>query len=74
MAALGPDRTTRWSLLCADRDRPDTYVAIVEFPDYEQAMANSDDPSTGVFLKELPEICRDAPEFRNLDVRVARPY
>jgi hypothetical protein len=73
-AAIGPKRTTRWSVLGTDRDRPRTYIAIVEFPSYEQAMANSDDPATGMFLKELNAICTVAPEFRNLDVEVARPY
>lgn len=44
-AGIGADRTTRWWILGADRDRSGTYLAIVEFPD-----------------------------FRNLDVRLARPY
>jgi hypothetical protein len=74
VTALGPDRTTRWSILGADRDRPETYVVIVEFPSYEQAMVNSEHPLTGVFLKELREICSGEPTFRNLDVRLARPY
>jgi hypothetical protein len=73
-ATIGADRTTRWSVLGADRDRPDTYVAIVEFPSHAAAMANSDHPATAAFLSELTAICLTKPEFRNLDVRLARPY
>src|SRR5919198_1483768 len=29
--AIGEGRTTRWSIMAADRDRPDTYLVIVEF-------------------------------------------
>jgi hypothetical protein len=52
-----------------DRDRPDTYVQIVEFPSYEDAMANSELPETATFAEQLRELC-DAPlVFRNLDVQ-----
>jgi quinol monooxygenase YgiN len=73
-ATIGADRTTRWSILGADRDRPDTYLAIVEFPSHEAAMANSDNPATAAFLSELTAICQTKPEFHNLDVLLARPY
>ena len=55
-------------------DADGRYVGIVEFPDYEQAMANSGHPATGEFLSELTKICEDEPTFRNLTVRRARPY
>lgn len=71
---IGPARTTRWSILAADRDAAGRYVGIVEFPDYEQAMANSGHPATGQFLTELTKICEAQPTFRNLTVRRARPY
>ena len=32
-----------------DRDRPDVYVQIVEFPSYQEAMANSSLPATAEF-------------------------
>jgi hypothetical protein len=73
-AAIGADRTTGWSILGADRDRPDTYVAIVEFPSHAAAMVNSENSATAEFLSELTAICLTKPEFRNLDVRLARPY
>ena len=34
-------RTAYRATLTADRDRPGTYVQIVEFPSYQEAMANS---------------------------------
>ena len=34
-------RTARRSTVTHDQDRPDTYILIVEFPSYEDAMANS---------------------------------
>lgn len=72
--AIGAARTTRWSILAADRDRPGRYLAVVEFPGHTEAMANSGHPATGRFLAELRAICDAEPEFRNLDVVQARPY
>jgi len=72
--SLGPARTTRWSILGADRDRPGRYVALVEFADHAAAMANSDEVATGTWFKELQAICTEEPTFRNLDVAVVRPY
>ena len=73
-AAIGAQRTVRWSILGADRDRPGHYVAVVEFPGYPEAMANSGHPATEAFLKELQSICAGEPQFRNLDVRSAQTY
>lgn len=73
-AAIGTQRAVRWSLLGADRDRPGRHVAVVEFPGYAEAMANSGHSATAAFLKELQSICRTEPEFRNLDARSVRAY
>ena len=62
-------RTVGRATLTADRDRPDTYVQIVEFPSYEDAMANSDLAETGEFAAKLARLCDGPPVFRNLDVR-----
>jgi hypothetical protein len=51
-----------------DRDRADTYVQIVEFPSYEDAMANSALPETSEFAAQLAQLCDVPPTFRNLDV------
>jgi hypothetical protein len=73
-AAIGAQRTVRWSILGADRDRPGRYVAVVEFPGYAEAMANSGHPATEAFGKELRSISISEPEFRNLDVPSAQTY
>ena len=51
------------------RDRPDTYVQIVEFPSYEEAMDNSRLSETSEFAGKLGKLCDPPPTFRNLDVR-----
>lgn len=61
-------RTATRATLCADRDRPGTYVQIVEFPSYEAAMANSNDPRTAKFAADLTKLAKGAPGFRNLDL------
>jgi hypothetical protein len=62
-------RTVYRSTFTTDRDRPDTYVQIVEFPSYEEAMTNSALPETGEFAEKLARLCDGPPVFRNLDVR-----
>jgi len=71
---LGENRPMRWSILAQDRDRPGTYVALVEFGSYPTAMANSAHPATGNWFAELSAISRTSPTFRNLDVTRVRPY
>jgi hypothetical protein len=61
-------RTATRGLQTRDRDRPNTYVQIVEFPSYEDAMANSELPETGEVAARLAELCDGPPTFRNLDV------
>jgi quinol monooxygenase YgiN len=51
-----------------DRDQPNTYVQIVEFPSYEEAMVNSNMPETREFAGRLEELCDGPRTFRNLDV------
>jgi hypothetical protein len=68
MAATEGRRRARRSLLTQDRDDPDTYVQVVEFPSYEEAMANSALPETSAFAQKLSALCSSGPSFRNLDV------
>jgi hypothetical protein len=51
-----------------DRERPDTYVQMVEFPSYEEAMANSALPETTAIAEKLSALCVSGPTFRNLDI------
>ena len=56
-------------VVTADRDRPNTYMTIAEFPSYEEAMENSSRPDTTEFAKRMAELCDGPPRFYNLDVR-----
>ena len=51
-----------------DRDAANTYVQIVEFPSYDDAMANSKLAETSEFASQLAALCDGPPTFRNLDV------
>jgi hypothetical protein len=62
-------RTAQRGTLTKDRDKPDTYVQIVEFPSYDEAMANSALPETASFADRLAKLCDGPMVFRNLDVR-----
>jgi quinol monooxygenase YgiN len=61
-------RTGTRGVEARDRDRPNAYVRIVEFPSYEAAMANSKLPETAEFAARMAELCDGPPTFRNLDV------
>ena len=61
-------RTATRASLCADRDNPGTYVHIVEFPSYEEAMANSNDPRTAEFAARMATMTAEGRKFRNLDL------
>ena len=61
-------RTATRGLQARDRDRANAYVQIVEFPSYEEAMANSELPETVEVAARLAELCDGPPTFRNLDV------
>lgn len=61
-------RTATRSLFVQDHDRPDTYLVIVEFPSYEEAMKNSALPETAAFAKKMDALCKGSSTFRNLDV------
>lgn len=60
-------RSTRLSISCRDRDRPDHYLTIVEFPSYEAAMENSNLPETGEFAERMAALCKGVAKFVNLD-------
>jgi hypothetical protein len=61
-------RSTTRSVRTKDRDRPNTYVQIVEFPSYEAAMENSSHPETAELADQLAKLSDSTPTFRNLDV------
>jgi quinol monooxygenase YgiN len=55
-------------MLTVDRERPNHYLNIVEFPSYEEAMQNSNRPETTEFAARLAELCESPPVFHNLDI------
>jgi hypothetical protein len=61
--------TASASTITEDRDRPGTYISIVEFPSYEKAMEQQSNPATSEFSASLAKVMSGAPRFRNLDVR-----
>ena len=65
----GGRRTAQRGTFTQDRERPNTYIQIVEFPSYEDAMANSDLPETAAFAERLSQLCDGPMLFRNLDVQ-----
>jgi hypothetical protein len=66
---IGTETTARWAVVTADRDRADTYLQVVAFPDFESAMRNSEHPVTTRFAKQMQEATEGEASFRNLDVR-----
>ncbi len=56
-----------------DRDRPNHYFTIVEFPSYEAAMEASARPETDAFAKEMAALCTSGPRYYNLDVQATVP-
>lgn len=56
------------STVTADKDRPNTYLNIVQFASYADAMANSQNPATGEFAEKMMALCDGPPRFYNLDV------
>lgn len=61
-------RTVVSERICRDRDQPDTYVVIVEFPSYEEAMTNNDLPETATISAGIAALADQPPTFRNLDL------
>ncbi|HVA10197.1 MAG TPA: hypothetical protein VNG12_26065 [Acidimicrobiales bacterium] len=62
-------RTAQRGTFTRDRDRSNVHVQIVEFPSFEDAMANSEIPETAALAKQLRELCDGPLVFRNLDVQ-----
>jgi hypothetical protein len=68
LESLREGGTATRGTLCADRDRPSTYLNVVEFASYESAMENSNRPETAQFAAKMMELCDGPPVFRNLEV------
>ncbi|GHE39182.1 hypothetical protein GCM10017673_47020 [Streptosporangium violaceochromogenes] len=62
------EHTATHTTLTRDHARPDHYVAIVQFPSYEEAMRNSRMPETGALARRMRDLCEGPPRFMDLDV------
>jgi hypothetical protein len=61
---MGPTRV----LVCADRDNAGSYLTMVEFASYEEAMKNNEDPATTEFAERMQALSDGPPVFHNLDI------
>lgn len=61
-------RTATAATMTRDRDRPDSYVWMIEFPSYEDAMRNNELPETQRIAEQMNELTDGPAEFRNLDL------
>jgi quinol monooxygenase YgiN len=55
-------------VLTQDRDKPNSYVVVVEFPSWEAAEASNADPRTQEFAAKVEQLASTKPMFHNLDV------
>ncbi len=62
------ERTVVREWICEDRDRPGTYLIIVEFPSVEAAALNNDLPATARIAQGLAALATQPLTFRNLDL------
>ncbi len=68
LAATEGKRSAGRAIDCSDRDRPNMYFTVVEFPSYEEAMRNNDLPETQAMAQKMQALADGPPVFRNLDL------
>ena len=81
LRALGEERSSELGdpppgfrlVVTRDRDRPNRFVSIVEFPSYEAAMENSQRSETDEFARQMAALCTSPPRYQNLDVQRTMP-
>lgn len=66
-ASGSPQRFTSLRIT-KDKEKPNGYVTIVEFPSYQAAMENSRAPETQAFAAKMMELATGPARFTNLDV------
>jgi len=55
-------------MLTHDRDHPNSYISVIEFPSYEMAQENNADPVTQEYAARMEELCNGPARFHNLDM------
>ena len=61
-------RTTISEMVVRDRDRPEHYFVIVEFPSHEHALVNNELAATHRFSEALVPLLDGPPTFHDLDL------
>ena len=51
-----------------DRDQPNHYLQVVEFPSFEEAMKNSEQPETAELAEALAALSDGPQSFGNFDI------
>ena len=51
-----------------NREEPDSYIDVIIFPSYEEAMRNNELPETKAMAEKMMALCEGGVTFRNLDV------
>lgn len=67
-AEIGSDNKARRAIITEDRDHRGTYLQMVFFDSYEDAMANSNHPATQKIAEGMQKLANGEPMFYNLDV------
>lgn len=67
-AEIGSDNKARRAMITEDRDNPGTYLQLVFFDSYEEAMENSNHPATQKIAEGMGKLADGEPTFYNLDV------
>ena len=61
-------RTSASERVLRDRDRPNTFVIVVEFASYDEAMSNNELPATKHFAEAVGKLLDGPPTYRNCDL------
>ena len=67
-------RTATAMSITKDRDRPDTYVWMIEFPSYADAMRNNELAETQRISEQMMKLTDGPVVFRNLDLMEQRRF
>ncbi|CAL9410794.1 hypothetical protein [Streptomyces sp. enrichment culture] len=59
-------------MLLKDRDKPNRYLALIEFDSYDEAMRNSDAPETTELAERLGALCVGERRYTNCDLLDSR--
>jgi quinol monooxygenase YgiN len=68
LKATEGQRTVTSEFVCRNRENPDEYWIMVEFPDHEAAMRNNELPATEKIAAKMAALVDRPTEFLNLDL------